>query len=90
MEGIKTIQLKDDRLCIEGERDTVDLVIAGVLNLVEKPLEKARRRAQKNLQKSFGKVDKEEFFPEKAGSDHYAIKKVGRDIEKGKESRRNI
>jgi hypothetical protein len=31
-----------------------------------------------------------EFLPEKEGSDHYAIKKVGRNNEKEKETRRNI
>jgi len=56
MEGIKNVYLKDDRLRITGERDAVDLVIACVLNLVEKSLENLRRQAQKDLQSSFGKV----------------------------------
>lgn len=91
LEGIKFVSLKDDRLRIGGERDAVDLVMAVVLNLVEeKSSERLQREAQKDLQKSFGKIDKEEILPEKEGFDHYAIKKVGRDIGREKDRIRNI
>jgi hypothetical protein len=90
MEGIKTVHLKDDRLRIGGERDAVDLIMAVVLNLVEKASERLQREAQKDLQKNFGKVDKEEFLPEKEAFDHYAIKQVGRNIDREKDRIRNI